>query len=35
MKTQIGISDANRQAVANELSKLLADEFIRIERTQE
>ncbi len=34
MNTQIGISDTNRQAVANELSKLLADEFILYTKTR-
>ena len=34
MNTQIGISDQNRQAVANELSKLLADEFILYTKTR-
>jgi len=34
MKTQIGISDTNRQAVANELSKLLADEFVLYTKTR-
>lgn len=34
MNTQIGINDANRQAVANELSKLLADEFILYTKTR-
>ena len=28
MKTQIGITDENRAAVAEILSKLLADEFV-------
>jgi starvation-inducible DNA-binding protein len=28
MKTNIGITESNRQSIANELSKLLADEFV-------
>src|ERR1700740_2318750 len=34
MNTQIGISDTNRQAVARELSKLLADEFLLYTKTR-
>lgn len=34
METQIGINDKNRQAVANELAKLLADEFILYTKTK-
>jgi len=34
MNTQMGISDQNRQVVANELSKLLADEFILYTKTR-
>jgi len=34
MDTKIGISDTNRQAVANELSKLLADEFVLYTKTR-
>src|ERR1700740_2276993 len=34
MNTQIGISDTNRQAVARELSKLLADEFVLYTKTR-
>ena len=30
----MGISDQNRQAVANELSKLLSDEFILYTKTR-
>lgn len=34
MKTAIGISDANRQAVANELAKILADETVLYIKTK-
>lgn len=34
MKTNIGITDENRQAVATELSKLLADEYILYTKTR-
>lgn len=34
MKTNIGISEENRQAVANELAKLLADEYILYTKTR-
>lgn len=34
MKTEIGIMEANRQDVANELSKLLADEVILYTKTR-
>ena len=34
MKTAIGITDANRQAVANELAKVLADETILYIKTK-
>lgn len=34
MKMNIGISEANTQIVANELSKLLADEFILFTKTK-
>jgi starvation-inducible DNA-binding protein len=34
METQIGINDKNRQAIANELSKLLADEFVLYTKTR-
>jgi len=34
MNTQIGINDKNRQAVASELSKLLADEFVLYTKTR-
>lgn len=34
MTTSIGISDSNRQAVANEMSKLLADEFLLYTKTR-
>src|ERR1700722_13943040 len=33
MKTSIGISDANRKTVAEQLSKLLADEFVLYTKT--
>ena len=33
MKTSIGISDANRKTVADQLSKLLADEFLLYTKT--
>jgi starvation-inducible DNA-binding protein len=34
MKTEIGISDKNRQAVANELAKVLADETVLYIKTK-
>ncbi|GAA4308576.1 Dps family protein [Mucilaginibacter gynuensis] len=34
MKTNIGISEANRQAVAEQLGKLLADEFVLYTKTR-
>jgi len=34
MTTNIGISDINRQAVADELSKILADEFVLYTKTK-
>ncbi|MDY7396079.1 hypothetical protein UMM65_12585 [Aureibaculum sp. 2210JD6-5] len=34
MKTNIGISEENRQAVANELAKLLAEEYILYTKTR-
>ncbi|MGH2646922.1 MAG: Dps family protein [Ginsengibacter sp.] len=34
MKTDIGISNSNRQKVAEELSKLLADEFVLYTKTR-
>lgn len=34
MKTTIGITDDNRQAVANELAKLLADEYVLYTKTR-
>ncbi|OSY87600.1 Dps family ferritin [Tenacibaculum holothuriorum] len=34
MKTNIGISEENRQAVANELAKLLADEYLLYTKTR-
>jgi starvation-inducible DNA-binding protein len=34
MKTEIGITDANRQAVATELAKLLADETVLYTKTK-
>lgn len=34
MQTNIGINDANRQAVAIDLSKLLADEFVLYTKTR-
>lgn len=34
MKPEIGITDSNRQAVANELAKLLADEFVLYTKTK-
>ena len=34
MKTNIGITDANSQAVANELAKLLADEYVLYTKTR-
>lgn len=34
MKANIGIKEAHRQAVANELSKLLADEFVLYTKTR-
>jgi starvation-inducible DNA-binding protein len=34
MKTSIGITDANRQAVANELAKVLADETVLYIKTK-
>ncbi len=33
MKTSIGISDANRKTVAEQLSKVLADEFVLYAKT--
>ncbi len=33
MKTSIGISDANRKTVAEQLSKVLADEFVLYTKT--
>ena len=34
MKVNIGISDKNRQAVATELNKLLADEHVLYNKTR-
>ena len=34
MKPAIGITDSNRQVVANELAKLLADEFVLYTKTK-
>ena len=34
MKTNIGITDVNRQAVASELAKLLADEYVLYTKTR-
>jgi starvation-inducible DNA-binding protein len=34
MKTAIGITDTNRQAVANELAKVLADETVLYIKTK-
>lgn len=34
MKTQIGITDTNRVAVANTLSKVLADENVLYQKTK-
>jgi len=34
MKANIGITDSNRQAVANELAKILADEYILYTKTR-
>lgn len=34
MQTNIGITDVNRQAVANELAKLLADEYVLNTKTR-
>ena len=34
MNTNIGISDINRQAVVNELSKILANEFVLYTKTR-
>ena len=34
MKTNIGISENNRQSVVNELSKILADEFVLFTKTK-
>lgn len=34
MKTNIGITDQNRQAVADELSKMLADEYVLLTKTK-
>jgi len=34
MKTNIGITDTNTQAVANELGKLLADEYVMYTKTR-
>jgi starvation-inducible DNA-binding protein len=34
MTTNIGINDSNRQAVVNELAKLLADEYVLYTKTQ-
>jgi len=34
MKPNIGITDSNRQAVANELSKILADEYVLYTKTR-
>lgn len=34
MKPNIGINDANRQAVSNQLAKLLADEFVLYTKTR-
>ena len=34
MTTNIGITDSNRQAVANELAKLLADEYVLYTKTR-
>jgi starvation-inducible DNA-binding protein len=34
MKANIGIKDSNRQAVANELSKILADEYVLYTKTR-
>ena len=34
MKPNIGLSDQTREAVANELSKIMADEFILYTKTR-
>ena len=34
MKTSIGITDSNRQTVANELAKILADEYVLYTKTR-
>lgn len=34
MKTNIGITEENRQAVVNELAKLLADEYVLYTKTR-
>ncbi len=34
MTTNIGITDSNRQAVSNELAKLLADEYVLCTKTR-
>ena len=34
MKTTIGITEANREGVANELSKILADEYVLYTKTK-
>ncbi len=34
MITNIGITDSNRQAVANELAKILADEYVLYTKTR-
>jgi starvation-inducible DNA-binding protein len=34
MKTTIGITEANRESVANELSKILADEYVLYTKTK-
>ncbi len=34
MKTEIGITDSNRQAVAHQLAKLLADEYVLYTKTR-
>ena len=34
MKTELGITDTNRQAVANELAKILADENVLYIKTE-
>ena len=34
MKTTIGITDANRESVANELAKILADEYVLYTKTK-